>query len=118
MKTAILQKRNRTERRKTRVRSILVGTAQRPRMCVFRSLKHISVQLIDDQNSKTLVSAHDHEVKSKGTKTEVAKAVGELVAKKALEMKISAVIFDRGAYQYHGRVKAIADAAREAGLKF
>lgn len=118
MKTALLQKRNRTQRRQIRVRSVLVGSAARPRMSVFRSLKHISVQLIDDANSKTLVAAHDHEVKVKGTKSDVAKAVGELAAKKALEKKIETVIFDRGPYQYHGRVKAVADGAREAGLKF
>ena len=116
---------NRKEYRRTRIkmriRKIIKGTAQRPRMTVFRSNKDIYVQLIDDKEGKTLLSAssRDAEVpKTKGTKTETAKNVGSFIAKKALEAGISEVVFDRNGYLYHGRVKSLADSAREAGLKF
>jgi len=103
-------------RRKVRVRGKIFGTAVRPRLSVFRSLKNISAQLIDDENSKTLVSANDKKVK--GTRIEKAKEVGKSIAQKALENKIKECVFDKSSYLYHGRVKALAESARESGLKF
>jgi large subunit ribosomal protein L18 len=108
-------------KRHARVRSKLTGTAQRPRLNVFRSNQHIYAQIIDDTNSVTIASAStlDKELSVGSTgNAEAAKAVGELVAKRAKEKGVSSVIFDRGGYLYHGRVKALADAAREAGLEF
>jgi len=89
-------------------------------LCVFRSLRHIYAQLIDDKEGKTLVSASDLEIKKKKgvKKTEIAKEVGKLIAKKAVAQKIKKVVFDRGGYKYHGRVKNLADGAREGGLEF
>ena len=113
---------NRIVRHK-RVRDIVVGTPERPRLNVYRSLNNIYAQVIDDQNGKTLASAStlDKEVveliKDK-TKTEAAKIVGEVVAKRAKAKKIKNVVFDRGGYLYTGRVQAVADGAREAGLEF
>lgn len=111
----------RRKRIKMRIRKVLKGTAERPRLSVFRSSKEIYAQLIDDLNNKSLVSASsktkgiaDH----KGTKTEKAVLVGKLLAEMAQEQNITNVIFDRNGYLYHGRVKALADAAREGGLKF
>lgn len=119
MTKAIIAKRHREERRAIRVRAKLSGTTERPRLSVFRSLKHISAQLIDDTTSKTLATATDLEVKGgKATKTEVAMEVGKLLAKKATEKKIVTAIFDRGSFKYHGRVKAVAEGAREGGLQF
>jgi len=106
---------------KRRIRKIVSGTPDRPRMTVFRSNKAIYVQLIDDQAGKTLVAASSMEkamVDSKGTKTDLAKQVGKLIAEKSLQAGIDKVVFDRNGYLYHGRVKALADAAREGGLKF
>ena len=95
------------------------GTKDRPRLFVFRSNQHIYVQLIDDGSAKILVSASDKDLKSKkGKKSEIANEVGKLIAKKALENKIEKVVFDRGGFVFHGRIKALADGAREAGLKF
>jgi large subunit ribosomal protein L18 len=107
-------------RRHRRIRAKVIGTKDRPRLSVFRSNQHICVQLIDDEKGKTLVSVSDLKVeKKKGlTKTEIAKEVGKLIAKKALEKKIEKVVFDRGGYKYHGRVKAIAETARQQGLLF
>ena len=102
---------------KTRIRGKISGTAQRPRMSVFRSNKGIYVQLIDDLQGKTLVAASSKGLEG-GTKTEVAARVGAAIAKKALESGITTVVFDRNGYLFHGRVKSLADAAREAGLKF
>jgi large subunit ribosomal protein L18 len=109
------------KKRHARVRSKLTGTAERPRLNVFRSNQHIYAQVIDDTNSVTLASAStlDKELSVEATgNTQAAIAVGELVAKRAVEKGITNVVFDRGGYLYHGRVKALADAAREAGLKF
>jgi large subunit ribosomal protein L18 len=106
---------------KRRIRSKVEGTAERPRMTVYRSNKQISAQLIDDKTGKTLVSASSimKDVASeKVTKTEQAAKVGKLIAEKAQAAGISGVVFDRNGYLYHGRVKQLADAAREAGLKF
>ena len=109
--------------RHQRIRKNLSGTPERPRLCVFRSNKNISVQIIDDVNGVTLASAStiDKELKSEiayGGNKEAAKAVGEAIAKRALAKGIEEVTFDRGGFLYHGRVSALADAAREAGLNF
>ena len=109
--------------RHQRVRNKVFGTPERPRMCVYRSLKNISVQIIDDTNGNTLVAASslDKDVKERiayGGNKEAAKVVGEIAAKKALEKGIETVSFDRGGYLYHGRVQELAEGAREAGLKF
>ena len=109
------------KKRHARVRSKLSGTAARPRLNVFRSNKHIYAQLIDDVNGVTLASAstQDKEVSLDATgNVDAAVKVGELVAKRAVEKGIKAIVFDRGGYLYHGRVKALADAARENGLEF
>jgi len=110
-------------KRKTRVRSRIKGTLERPRLNVFRSLKHIYVQAIEDATGKTLVSASTVSPELKGNlkypgNVEAAKKVGELVAKKGLEKGIQKVVFDRNGYLYHGRVKALAEAARANGLIF
>ena len=116
-----LTKIERRYRIKNRIRKIISGTADRPRMNIFRSNKQISVQLIDDVQGVTLmaVSSNVKEIAEvAGTKTEKAGLVGKLVAQKAIEAGISQVVFDRNGYLYHGRVKQLADAAREGGLKF
>ena len=102
---------------KTRIRGKVSGTAERPRMSVFRSNKGIYVQLIDDLNGRTLAAASSKGLEG-GTKTEVSAKVGKEIAKKAQEKGIETVVFDRNGYLFHGRVKSLADAAREAGLKF
>ena len=101
---------------KTRIRGKISGTAQRPRMTVFRSNKQIYVQLIDDLAGRTLAAASSKGIEE-GTKTEIAAAVGEKIAQKALEAGINEVVFDRNGYLFHGRVKSLADAARKGGLK-
>ncbi len=110
-------------RRHRRVRKRVFGTAERPRLNVFRSLNHIYAQVINDEEGRTLVAASsiDRELRGKLeglNKTERARKVGELVAKRALAAGITKVVFDRGGYRYHGRVKALAEAARESGLVF
>ena len=107
-------------RRHERVRTKISGTAERPRLCVFRSNKNIAVQVIDDVAGNTLVAAStlDKEIKTKASNIEAAKEVGELIAKRAIKAGIKNVVFDRGGYIYHGKVKALAEAAREAGLEF
>lgn len=104
-------------RRHKRIRAKIFGTAARPRLSVFRSLSHIYVQLIDDVAGKTLASARDTEIKEGKTKTDKSMAVGKLLAERALAQKIESAVFDKGAFKFHGRVKAVADGAREAGLK-
>jgi len=103
-----------------RIRQKLAGTPERPRLCVYRSLHHIYAQVIDDSEGKTLASASSAEkgAKASGGNVAGAKAIGKLVAERAKEHGIRKVVFDRGGYLYHGRVKALADAAREAGLEF
>ena len=121
-----MAKRTRSEMRKRRhirVRRKIAGTTDRPRLNVFRSLNQIYAQVIDDSSGQTVVSVStlDPKVKTKAkklTKTEQAKLVGEEIAKRAKKAGVAEVIFDRGGYKYHGRVKALADAAREAGLEF
>ena len=107
-------------RRHERVRVKISGTAECPRLSVFRSNKNIVAQVIDDTVGKTLVSAStlDKEVKTKQSNIEAAKEVGELIAKRAIKAGIKNVVFDRGGYIYHGKVQALAEAAREAGLEF
>ena len=109
--------RNRIHRR---IRRKLSGTAERPRLAVFRSVAHIYAQVIDDVKGATLVSAStvDKAARTNGGNVAAAKAIGKLVAERAKEKGIKSVVFDRGGYQYHGRIKALADAAREAGLEF
>lgn len=109
---------NKILRRKIRVRAKMTGTAQKPRLSVFRSLIHIYAQAIDDQSGKTLVAISDKEIKAKGNKSEMATAVGEAMGAKLNAKKITTIVFDRGAYKYHGRVKALAEGLRKAGIKF
>ncbi|PWT97481.1 MAG: 50S ribosomal protein L18 [Terriglobia bacterium] len=103
-----------------RIRRKLQGTAERPRLAVFRSIAHIYAQVIDDSAGKTIVSASsvDKAIKTNGGNLAAAKAIGKTVAERAREKGIQRVVFDRGGYQYHGRVKALAEAARAAGLEF
>ncbi|HZD79050.1 MAG TPA: 50S ribosomal protein L18 [Actinomycetota bacterium] len=103
-------------RRHARVRRKIAGSAARPRLAVYRSNRHIYAQLIDDVAATTLASASDREVQASGDKTDAAKAVGELIAKRAKEGGIERAVFDRGGRLYHGRIAALADAAREEGL--
>lgn len=107
-------------RRKETIRKRIVGSQGRPRLTIFRSLKHISVQIINDENGETLlsVSTNQKEFNLKGKNLEIAAKVGELIAHKALEKGIKKIVFDRSGYLYHGRVKALADGARKAGLEF
>lgn len=117
MKKEYPRKKVRTHKHK-RMRFRITGTPERPRLAVFRSAKHIYAQIIDDVKGVTLVSASTLNVNAEGTKTDAAKAVGEAVAKKALDAGITKVVFDRGGNIYHGRIKALAEGAREAGLDF
>jgi large subunit ribosomal protein L18 len=106
--------------RQSRIRAKAKGVAAKPRLSVFRSNKYIYAQVIDDQTKTTLVEAVEKELglKEKLNKSDRAKELGKLIAKKAIAKKIAAVVFDRGSYRYHGRVKAVAEGAREGGLKF
>lgn len=136
----MLEKKQKKIRRHKRVRAKIKGRSKAPRLCVFRSAKHIYAQLIDDNQGRTLISAGERELKpgSRSSKTKtatekpknkedkiirtgkvaVAYELGKLIAKKSLEKKIERVVFDRGGYKYHGQVKALAEGAREGGLKF
>jgi len=115
-----LSKLQRRERIKHRIRKIIFGTATKPRLSVFRSNKEIYAQLVDDKAGTTLVSVSSREkgIESVGSKLDVAKLVGKSIAEKAISAGVEAVAFDRNGFLYHGRVKALAEAAREAGLKF
>jgi large subunit ribosomal protein L18 len=116
---SVVTTRQARERRHRRIRGKVVGTAERPRLAVFRSNKGIFAQLIDDESGKTLAGASWLGLKSfKGSKTEQATEVGKAVAEAAKKAGIESVVFDRGGYLYHGRVKALAEGAREGGLKF
>ena len=107
------------ERKHKKIRIKIIGTANRPRLSVFKSNKGMYLQLIDDFSSKTLVSVHSKEIKdNKAKKLDISFEAGKLLGEKAIKLNISEVVFDRGAYRYHGRIKAVADGAREAGLKF
>jgi len=115
-------------KRHRRIRSRIFGSAKIPRLCIFRSSNHIYAQLVNDEKNKTIISADDLKIKAPKTtgkpediktrKALIAFEVGKLIAEKAIAEKIEKVIFDRGGYQYHGRIKALADGAREGGLKF
>ncbi|MFC1909932.1 50S ribosomal protein L18 [Chloroflexota bacterium] len=110
-------------RRHTRARNKLAGTTDRPRLCVFRSLNHVYAQIIDDSRGHTLVAASTKDKEtasdfSKNNKTAQSELVGQMLAKKAMADGIKQVVFDKGGYKYHGRVKALADGARKEGLKF
>ena len=115
-----LSKIERRQRIKFRIKKIVSGTAQKPRLVVFRSNSEIYAQIIDDTKGVTLVAAssRDKDLKATGTKTEKAKQVGQAIAKKALAAGIESISFDRGGYLYHGRVKSLAEGAREGGLTF
>jgi large subunit ribosomal protein L18 len=115
-----LTKNERRIRIKNRIRKVVSGTGTRPRLAVFRSNKEIYAQIVDDVTGKTLAAAssRDKDIKAKGSKVEVAAQVGKAVGEKALKVGIETISFDRGGYLYHGRVKSLAEGAREAGLKF
>ena len=115
-----LTKTERRQRIKNRIRKVVSGTGSQPRLAVFRSNSEIYAQVIDDVSGKTIAasSSRDKDVAAKGTKTEIAALVGKAVAEKALKAGVENISFDRGGYLYHGRVKSLADGAREAGLKF
>ncbi len=120
---AKLTRRERIRKKHLSVRKKIFGTPERPRLCVYRSLKHIYAQLIDDKNGVTICSAStvDKDLKGSikyGGNVDAAKIVGATIAKKAIEKGIKEVVFDRNGFIYHGRIKALAEAAREAGLKF
>ena len=104
-------------RRHNRIRAKIKGTSDRPRLSVFRSLKHIEAQLIDDRAQKTILGMKDLKIK-KGTKTDHASGLGEAIAKEILAKGYKKIVFDRGGYQYHGRIKALAEALRKGGLEF
>ena len=104
------------QRRHLRLRNTVTGTAERPRLVVFRSLKHITAQIVDDTQGRTLLTVTDNAFE--GKKSEKSLQVGKLVAERAKQAGITRVVFDRAGYQYHGRVKAVADGAREGGLEF
>lgn len=110
------------QRRKKHIKKVVRGTAERPRLCVFRSAGHIYAQIIDDVNGRTVASASSSGLElpegAKGSNREGAKAVGKAVAEKALANQLKSVVFDRNGYLYHGRIAALADGAREAGLTF
>lgn len=123
----MLIKQEKRNRRHKKIRAKIFGTAARPRLFVFRSAKHIYAQLIDDDKGIILASAGDSGLKkgpstslraSKKTKIDKAREVGKLIAKKAEDLKTEKIVFDRGGYKYHGRIKALAEGAREGGLKF
>ena len=115
-----LSKLERRHRIKLRIRKVVIGTAEQPRLSVFRSNKEIYAQLVNDITGTTIVSvsSRDKEIDAKGPKIDIAKAVGKSIAGKALESGVVNIAFDRNGFLYHGRVKALAEAAREAGLKF
>lgn len=113
----MLTKQKKRYKRHKKIRVKVFGTIQKPRLCVFRSIKHIYAQLITDENGKTLIAVNDKKIIEKN-KIDKAKEVGRLIAKQAIVQKIKEVVFDRGGYKYHGRVKAVAEGAREGGLIF
>lgn len=111
-------KKQKRVRRHTKIRSRIFGTKELPRLAIFRSNRYVYAQLIDDEAAKTIVSASSLETSGKTKKVDVAFAVGKDIAQKAVALKVSSVVFDRGGFGYKGRVKALADGAREGGLKF
>ncbi len=118
MTVKAFDRRSARTRRHKRVRVHIAGNAERPRLAVFRSLHHIYAQLIDDESGRTLAAASTLELKGKANDLAAAQKVGEAIAKKAAAAGLKAVVFDRGGFLYHGRIRAVADAARKAGLEF
>jgi len=118
MANKLKEKKELRDRRRKRIRAKIFGTASRPRISVFRSLKHLYVQLIDDERGLTILAVSDSEIKDKGKKVELAEKLGELMAAKAAKNSITEAVFDKSSYKYHGRIKAVADGARKGGLKF
>ena len=114
----MITKQDRRNKIKTRIRGKISGTAERPRMTVLRSNKSIYVQLVDDTKGVTIASASSKSVDAQGNKSEIAAKVGQLIAERAKAAGIESVVFDRNGYLFHGRVKSLADAARNGGLKF
>ncbi|MDD3170252.1 MAG: 50S ribosomal protein L18 [Candidatus Paceibacterota bacterium] len=116
----MLEKKSKRIKRHRRVRAKIKGDSKKPRLCVFRSSNHVYAQLIDDNKGKTIIAVNDLDLgkKAKEKKISIARQVGILLGEKAKEKKIGTVVFDRGGYKYHGRIKALAEGAREAGLKF
>jgi len=112
----MLIKKKRRQKRHKSIRARVFGTKEKPRLCVFKSDKHIYAQLIDDEKGKTIASASDFDFKK--IKKGKAKEIGKMIAQKAKDLKIEKVVFDRGGYKYHGQVKELAEGAREGGLKF
>jgi large subunit ribosomal protein L18 len=113
----VLDKRGQKDRRRGRIRRRLFGTAERPRLSVYRSNVHIYAQLVDDEAGRTLAAADSREVGEAESRKETAQKVGELIARRAQDADIEAVVFDRGGNKYHGRIAALAEGAREGGLK-
>lgn len=113
-----LSKTEKRQKIKRRVRRNIFGTAERPRLSVYRSNKEIYAQLVDDNSGVTIASASSREAKANGTKSEQSASVGKLIAEKAKSKGVETVVFDRNGFVYHGRIKALADGAREGGLKF
>lgn len=116
----MLKSQERRTKRHKKIRSRISGTSDKPRLCVFKSASHIYAQLIDDVKGKTILSCNDSDIKksAKETKVKIAFEVGKTIAKEAVLKKIEKAVFDRGGNRYHGRIKAVADGAREGGLKF
>lgn len=117
---SVKKRKNNLEKRKIKIRNTLVGSKEKPRLSVFRSVRYIYAQLIDDVAGKTLVDISDQSIKYHDGQPKIKAAfeLGKLIAERAKEKKISSVVFDRGGYKYHGRVKSLADGAREGGLQF
>jgi large subunit ribosomal protein L18 len=113
----VLDKRGQKNRRRARIRRRLIGTAERPRLSVYRSNVHIYAQLVDDEAGRTLAAADSREVGEAENRKDAAQKVGELIARRAQDADIEAVVFDRGGNKYHGRIAALAEGAREGGLK-
>ena len=114
---AVLEKRAQREKRRLRIRRRLFGTAERPRLSVYRSNVHIYVQLIDDEEGRTLAAADSREVGEAESRKDAARKVGELIARRAQDADVETVVFDRGGNKYHGRIAALAEGARSGGLK-
>ena len=123
----MLEKQEKRKRRHKKVRAKISGTSKVPRLCIFKSNKYIYIQLIDDEKGKTILSSDDLKLKKTKTKTKIssssgkvglAREVGKIIAEKAVKKGIKKIVFDRSGYKYHGRVKALAEGAREGGLKF
>jgi large subunit ribosomal protein L18 len=120
MKIRVIKRKDNRERRRLKIREKIKGTEKKPRLSVFRSVKYTYAQLVDDRAGKTLVDVSDavKEISKKGTKSEASYEVGKLLAERAAKKGIKEAVFDRGGYKYHGRVKKLAEGARDGGLKF